>query len=482
MQYIQILVELTKQRPRGIIERYISPVVNLRFDARGTRSRDTKQIINALRGRLQRVAGVQRLSILRPQGGPAGADIELGVTGNDVKQLLAIANEVRDYLRRLPGAMDVKQDLEAGKLEYQYTLNDRGRELGLTQAQIANVIRTGYLGEEVLDAVWGERRYPVRVIYPEAVRSDSEGLARLPISLADGRTVFLGDVVELRLEQGLGAISRRNGQRLATITAEVDDAVTTPLEMTRLIEQAFADLPQRYPGYEMIFLGERKESAESFAGMKDALLIAVAAIFVILAALFRSLLDPIAVMIAVPFGIVGVVVGHMLFGHHLQFLSLIGFLALTGIVINDSLLVVDVAKRLRSQGIDKVTAFVEAGRIRVRPILLTTITTFLGVSPLIFFASGQTAFLAPMAVSLGFGLLFATGLILVALPCFYLILDDFRELVYQSISSRWHRSLPVQGPSRTTEINHQTIKLVKSQMAGLPDEDERLTAEVVQQK
>ena len=480
-QYIQILIELTKQRPQGIIERYISPIVNLRFDAKGTRSRDTKQIINALRDRLQRVAGVQRLSILRPQGGPAGADIELGVTGADVKQLLAIANEVRDYLRRLPGAMDIKQDLEPGKLEYQYSLNDRGRELGLTQSQIANVIRTGYLGEEALDAVWGERRYPVRVIYPEAVRSDSEGLARLPISLADGRTVFLGDVVELRLEQGLGTISRRNGQRLATITAEVDDAVTTPLEMTRLIEQAFADLPQRYPGYEMIFLGERKETAESFAGMKDALLIAVAVIFVILAALFRSLLDPIAVMFAVPFGIVGVVIGHLLFGHHLQFLSIIGFLALTGIVINDSLLVVDVAKRLRAQGIDKVTAFVQAGRLRVRPILLTTVTTFLGVSPLIFFASGQTAFLAPMAISLGFGLLFATGLILVALPCFYLILDDLRELVYQWVASLWRRSVPIQAPI-TTEVTHKTIKLVKSRTANMPEENERLTAEVMQHK
>ncbi len=465
-QHIQFLIELKKPRPKGLIEQYVSPLVNFQFSSRGTRERDTKAIINALRARLQGVAGVQRLSILRPQGGPAGADIELGIAGADVKQLLVIATEVRDYVRRLAGAKDVTQDLEPGKPEYRYTLNDRGRELGLTQAQIANVIRNGYLGTEALDVVWGERRYPVRVIYPESVRSDSEGLQRLPIALAGGQTVFLGDVVELQLEQGLGTISRRNGQRLATITAEVDDAVTTPLEMTELIKQAFADLPQRYPGYEMIFLGEKKEAAESFAGMKRALVIAVAIIFVILAALFRSLLDPLAILVAVPFSIVGVVVGHLLFDHHLQFLSLVGFLALTGIVINDSLLLVDLAKRLRSQGTDKVSAFVQAGRLRVRPILLTTVTTFLGVSPLIFFASGQTAFLAPMAISLGFGLVFATGLILIVLPCFYLILDDLRERSLQWSSAYVRRILPPEAENTPTEPTPRAITLVSSRAAN----------------
>ena len=161
--------------------------------------------------------------------------------------------------------------------------------------------------------------------------------------------------------------------------------------------------------------------------MRHAMVLALGLIFFILAALFKSLLDPLVVMFAIPFGAIGVVVGHLLFGYHLQFLSLIGFLALTGIVVNDSLILVDFAKRLRAEGWERLDALVEAGRVRIRPILLTSVTTFLGVSPLIFFASGQTAFLSPMAVSLGFGLLFATGLILVALPCFYLIGDDLRQ-------------------------------------------------------
>jgi multidrug efflux pump subunit AcrB len=205
--------------------------------------------------------------------------------------------------------------------------------------------------------------------------------------------------------------------------------VTTPLEVTGLLRAEFADLETRLPGYELIFLGEKKDASESFSGMRDALLISAAIIFFILAALFRSMLDPLIVMFAIPFAIIGVVFGHMLFGYHLQFLSAIGFLALTGIVVNDSLILVNFAKRMRAEGMERTEAMIEAGRVRIRPILLTSITTFLGISPLIFFATGQTAFLSPMAVSLGFGLLFATVIILIAIPCFYLIADDMRERV-----------------------------------------------------
>jgi len=269
--------------------------------------------------------------------------------GEDADRLLHHANRMRDYLRQLPGVYDVRQDLDVGKLEYQYSLNERGRELGLNQQQLADVVRTGFLGLEAVQVSWGDERIPVRVIY-------------------------------------------------------------------------------------LLFLGEKKEAADSMKGMRHASLIALAVIFFILASLFKSLLDPLVVMLAIPFGFIGVVVGHMLFGYHLQFLSLIGFLALTGIVVNDSLILVDFTKRLRAQGWDRVDALAEAGRVRVRPILLTTVTTFLGISPLIFFATGQTAFLSPMAVSLGFGLLFATMLTLVVVPCFYLIADDLRHSV-----SRWMR-------------------------------------------
>jgi len=426
--YIQLIIDLQKQAPEGLIERFIAPVVSLKFNWEGTRQRETESIINDVRKRLETLTGIQRLSVLRPQGGPVGADIEVGVVGEDADRLLQQAKHMRDYLRQLPGVYDVRQDLDVGKLEYQYSLNERGRELGLNQQQLADAVRTGFLGLEAVQVSWGDERIPVRVIYEDQVRHSSS-LQTLSITLDDGRIVYLGDVADISPGRGLNTIQRRDTQRLATVTAEVDDRETTPLQVTELIERQFGDLDKREPGYHLLFLGEKKEAADSMKGMRHASLIALAVIFFILASLFKSLLDPLVVMFAIPFGFIGVVVGHMLFGYHLQFLSLIGFLALTGIVVNDSLILVDFAKRLHAQGWDRVDALVEAGRVRVRPILLTTVTTFLGISPLIFFATGQTAFLSPMAVSLGFGLLFATALILVAVPCFYLIADDLRQRV-----------------------------------------------------
>jgi multidrug efflux pump subunit AcrB len=440
--YIQLIVDLQKQAPEGLIERFITPVVSLKFNWEGHRQRDTESIINDVRKRLETLTGIQRLSILRPQGGPAGADIEVGVVGEDVDRLLHHAKRLRDYLRQVPGVYDVRQDLDVGKLEYQYSLNERGRELGLNQQQLADAVRTGFLGLEAVQVTWGDERIPVRVIYDEKVRRISS-LDNLPITLDDGRIVYLGDVADISPGRGLNTIQRRDTQRLAIVTAEVDDRETTALQVTELIERQFGGLDRQEPGYRLLFLGEKKEAADSMKGMRHATLIALAIIFFILASLFKSLLDPLVVMFAIPFGFIGVVVGHMLFGYHLQFLSLIGFLALTGIVVNDSLILVDFAKRLRAQGWERVDALVEAGRVRVRPILLTTVTTFLGISPLIFFATGQTAFLSPMAVSLGFGLLFATGLILVAVPCFYLIADDLRQTV-----SVWVRRETVQSSHR----------------------------------
>lgn len=422
-QYIQLIIDLKPMKPRGFIERFVNPVVNLKFSWEGTRTRRTEAIINDIRDRVARVPGIRRMSILRPQGGPAGSDIEVGILGEDIADLRIEAERLRDYLRRLPGVYDVRQDLDVGKLEYRYRLNDRGRELGLTQQALSEAVRTGFLGQEVTQVTHGDARIPVRLIYPDSVRGRA-GLAQLPLVLADGRLVYLGEVADIEPGRGLATISRRDGRRLATVTAEVDSEVTTALEVSEQIREAF-DYGEEAP-FELLFLGEKKEAADSMADAQRALVISLAIIFFILAALFNSLLDPLVVMFAIPFGLIGVVFGHALFGYNLQFLSMIGFLALTGIVVNDSLILVDFAKRMRREGRSRIEAMTEAGRVRIRPILLTSITTFLGISPLIFFATGQTAFLSPMAVSLGFGLLFATALILVAVPAFYLIADDLR--------------------------------------------------------
>ncbi len=432
---VQMIIDLAPPAPAGFVERWVTPLVNFKFGWEGTRERDTEVVINAVRERLAGISGIERLSILRAQGGPGGADIEIGISGPDVRQLSAIAEEMSDTLRRLPGTHDVNHNMEEGKLEYRYSLNERGRLLGLTQAQLADAVRAGFQGLELLYVNWGDKRIPLRVIYPEALREDAQSLQQLRITLPAGGSVYLGDVADIVVDRGLSSISRRDQRRLVTVEAEVDPKVSTALQVTEMVQQQYADFAERYPGYELLWLGEKKETSESMADMFKAMLLALLVIFFILAALFKSLLDPLVVMLSIPFGLIGVVSGHFLFDYHLQFLSVVGFLALSGIIVNDSLILIDFAKRRRAEGMGREASLIEAGRVRARPILLTTITTFLGVSPLIFFATGQTAFLSPMAVSLGFGLLFATALILLTLPCFYLIADDLREWSLRS----WRR-------------------------------------------
>ena len=424
--YVQIGINLTEPAPDGWIEAYVAPLINLKFDSPGERERATERIQEEVRSALKTVPGIQRAFLQSAEAGPTGPDIEVGVIGPELGQLQRYAERIQEFLSRLPGVEDARHDLEPGKVEYQYALNSRGRELGITQTELGAAVRMGYQGDKVIHISQGDRRVPVRMLYPNAMRHDSAAFARLPIT-TDGGVVYLDEVADIVTARGLSSVRRRDGERMATITAEVDPGVTSPGAVLALLDREFASLLRQPNDYRMTYLGEKRETSVAAADMKRSALAALAIIFFILAALFRSLLDPLVVLAAVPFALIGVVVGHSLAGIHMQFLSLIGMLALVGVVVNDSLILISFVKQLRERGHERVEAVLLGSRARFRAILLTTLTTFLGVSPLIFFSSGQTRFLAPMAISLGVGLLFATVLILLVLPCFYLIMDDFRN-------------------------------------------------------
>ncbi len=432
---IQLVVDLEEPAPQGVIEKWVSPLVSLDFSAHGTRLRSTDEIIDAIRGRFAHISGIERFSILKLQAGPAGPDISVGLASDDAALLAARVDEISTYLAAVDGVQDVQHDQEPGKVEYKYELNDRGRQLGISQSQLASAVRTGFLGSEVVHVTWKEKRLPVRVIYPDYIRQQSSSLHQLPIVLADGRMVYLADVADISISRGLNQIRRRDNQRMVRINAEVDTAVITPLAVTRLIEEKFSP-KQDDAGYSLRFMGQKKDMEDSFAGMYEALTISLILIFFLLTALFKSLLDPFVIMLTIPFGFIGVVAGHALFDYNIQFLSFIGMLALSGIIVNDSLILIDFVKQSRMRGRDRISAVIDAGVVRARPILLTTVTTFLGVSPLIFFSSGQTKFLAPMAISLGFGLVFATAVILLTLPCLYLLADDVKQSLGQWLRHR----------------------------------------------
>ncbi len=427
--YVQFVVTLTEPEPRGFIERFVTPLVSLDFGERGRRTRDTEDIISLMRERVERMPGVKRFSIARSEAGPAGSDVSVNLTGPELGILESYADEMAAFLASLEGVRDVRHDMEPGKLEFRYRLNEHGRRLGLTQRDVAEAVRTGYLGVETVHVNWGEERYPVRLIFDEDVRNDGGRLAELPITLADGRVIYFNEIADTSLDRGFNTLKRLDERRVATVSAEVDQSRATALQIYDALTRHFAPLYQNRVGYQMVFGGEKKQAADSFAGAYDAGVISLFLIFFILIILFRSLLDPLLVMLTIPFGLIGVIGGHLLLGYNLQFVSVIGILALSGIIVNDSLILIDCIKRMRKDGVARDTAVVRAGCRRARPILLTTVTTFLGVSPLIFFATGQTAFLSPMAISLGFGLVMATVLILIVLPCFYLVADDLKTML-----------------------------------------------------
>ncbi|MCU7808510.1 MAG: efflux RND transporter permease subunit, partial [Candidatus Thiodiazotropha sp. (ex Semelilucina semeliformis)] len=271
-RYIQLIVDLKKQKPKGFIERWISPLVSLQFKWEGSRERSSNAVIDDLREKMQQIPGIQRMSILRPQGGPAGADVEIGLLGDSVDQLSSQAEKMRSFIARIPGVSDARQDMDAGKLEYRYELNERGRRLGLTQNELADAVRTGFLGFKLAYVSWRDKRIPVRLIYNDELRHDAGALERLPITLDDGRTVYLGDVAEINEARGYNSVTSRNLDRLATITAEVDAKIVTPNEVLDRVKEAFAELPK---GQRLMFLGEKKKAEESMAGMKRATVIAL---------------------------------------------------------------------------------------------------------------------------------------------------------------------------------------------------------------
>ena len=428
-QYIQIVVSLKKRSPQGFVDYVVTPLFNMSFDSYGERDRSEKEIITSLREKIPVIPGLQKLSIKKASGGPGGSDIVIGIVGQDQKILTKYAKEVEEFLSRIDGVKDVEQDQDPGKVEFKYKINNRGKELGLSQADIAESVRTGFLGLEAAYFNLEGERVPVRLIYSAKYRNDSSKLYQLPIVLESGKTIYLAEVADIEISRGMNTVRRRDGQRLAKISADVDPSIITPLEVTNIFDKKYEKIFKSDSSYEYMYLGSKKRSRENFADMKKTAFISLAIIFFILAVLFKTILDPLVVIFSIPFAVVGVILGHILFGYNLQFLSVIGLLALIGIVVNDSLILIDFLKKLRADGKDRIKATLEACNVRARPIILTSVTTFLGISPLIFFATGQTKFLSPMAVSLGFGLLFATILILIVLPCFYLIMDDLKELI-----------------------------------------------------
>ncbi|MGD9022580.1 MAG: efflux RND transporter permease subunit [Deltaproteobacteria bacterium] len=359
----------------------------------------------------------------------AGNPVEVHLSLDDHDQLLAAADNLKEELERYPGVFDVGDSFLQGKPEMQLKLRPAARSLGLTLDDLAQQVRHAFYGAEALRFQRDQDEVKVLVLYPESERKSLGDVEEMRIRSPDGSEVPFSHVAEVNMEQGYASIQRAQRLRVIKVTADVDEAVANANEVRMDLASRFLpELKNKYPGLRYSIEGEGKEQKESMADVVRGFLIALFAIYALLAIPFRSFAQPLVVMSAIPFGMIGAVAGHLIMGHNLSLLSLFGIVGLTGVVVNDSLVLIDATNRIRRQGADAQQAITQAGALRFRAIILTSLTTFAGLTPILLERSLQAQFLIPMAISLGFGVLFGTGITLVLVPCLYVILEDMHNL------------------------------------------------------
>jgi multidrug efflux pump subunit AcrB len=323
---------------------------------------------------------------------------------------------------------DISNSFRAGKDELELEIRESAEPLGLTLGDLARQVRQGFYGAEAQRVQRGRDDIKVMVRYPADERRSIGNLEQMHVRTAGGDEVPFATVATVRLARGAAAITRVDRKRAISVTAEIDE--TTQDANTILADLEAEFLPQLradFDGVTYSFEGEQQQQQDTLSGLGSGSIFALLLIFGLMAIPFRSYLQPLIVMSVIPFGLVGAVVGHIIMGMELSVLSLCGIVALAGVVVNDSLVLVDFINRTRERGGDVLAAVREAGVARFRPILLTSLTTFAGLVPLLLEESVQAKFLVPMAVSLAFGVLFATLITLILIPVVYLILEDVRR-------------------------------------------------------
>jgi len=342
--------------------------------------------------------------------------------------LMAVAR-LKEIVAEYPGTKDIADSFLPGKKELRLQLTPEGRTLGLTLADLARQVRAGFYGVEVQRIQRGRDDIRVMVRYPEAERRSLGDVDQMRVRLPDGSEAPFHTVAAVEEGRGYAVINRTDRRRVVTVAADVDEAQANANEINAdLRRTVLPQLVRDFPGLTFDFEGEQREQQDSLQSMGTNGAIALVAIYALLAIPFRSYSQPLIIMSAIPFGLIGAVAGHMLMGLTLSIMSMFGMVALTGVVVNDSLILIDLINRERAGGASLSRAVIESGVRRFRPIMLTTATTFLGLTPMIFETSMQAQFLKPMAVSLAFGIVFATAITLVLVPALYRILEDLRVI------------------------------------------------------
>ncbi|MGP1347019.1 MAG: efflux RND transporter permease subunit [Phycisphaerales bacterium] len=355
-------------------------------------------------------------------------DIVVDLSHPDIDTLSRASGRLVELLNEYENTSDVNDSYERGGSRLDFTLNERAESLGLTSQIVGRQIRDAFQGNDAQRFLRGPNEVRVRVKLPDD-EQDSEYFAEnLMIRTPGGVEVPLAEIADITESQTFQSIERRQGRRIVTVDMDVNPKNQISRMLTTMRTQILPELARDFPGLTWTFQGQQAEMRESLRVLFGGLALALFTIYALIAIPFQSYVQPLIVMAAVPFGAFGAIIGHMVLGHDLSVLSLMGIVGLSGVMVNDSLVMVDYANRLRrNENATPLRAIIDAGVRRFRPILLTTLTTFGGLAPLVFETSRQAQFLIPMAISLAFGILFATPIILLIVPCFYMVIEDARS-------------------------------------------------------
>jgi multidrug efflux pump subunit AcrB len=390
----------------------------------------TNDILNRWRNQVGELPGIDRLAFFTLEGGPAGNAIEIQLSGDDFDPLSRAADELKKEIETYPGTYDISDNFRPGKQERKLRVKPGARSIGVTMRDIARQVRQAFYGEEALRIQRGRDDVKVMVRYADQQRSSLSGFDEMRIRTGDGREIPIEEVADITHGRAYSIINRVDRKRTVTVISDIDETTGNASQIVADLKANFLPrLAERYPGVSFDLEGQAKRTGESVDSMKSGYLLAMMGIFLLLASQFRSYIQPVIIMMAIPFGLIGAVFGHLVMGKEFTIVSLFGIVALSGIVVNDSLILIDFINRAVRRGVDVETAVVQSGKARFRPVLLTSITTIAGLLPILLERSFQAQFLIPMAISICFGLLAATVLTLLYVPALYLIVRDVSNAV-----------------------------------------------------
>lgn len=415
----------------GYVTAFLSPAQ--------ARQRTPHDIADEIRQKIKDVKGFEKLYILIPkEGPPTGADVQVGIKGEDYMVMERIAQPVVEYLKTRKGVSDVTTSYDFGKKQLKVVIDEqKAKQYFLTMDDIASTVRMVFRGgiATTVKPEKAEEEINVVVRFPEGERNRREVFNDIQVPNAFGNLVNLSAVATIVEGEGVYLINHLEGKRILYVTAQVDNKEVTSREVNFELQKEFKNIADNDLGYEIVYGGEFEDQQKTFKNLVISYLFALFLIFILLVAMFRSLLQPFIVMTAIPFGVIGVILAFWMHdmilpgGRPLNFFALMGLVGLTGIVVNDSVVLVDFINRARISGKSRRESLIEAGVIRLRPVIMTSVTTIGGLVSVAYGIGGGDPFLKPMALAIVWGLLFSTVLTLVGIPCIYAVFDDFSENV-----------------------------------------------------